>query len=225
MAWWRWDIALFVGCGLIFVIWPDIDYWWASLFYRAEEGFYLRDLALVQGVYRGFAWLQWPILLTLLAAMIWAIRGHPTGHIARRRVYFLLMLLLLGPGLIVNELVKKNSGRERPDDTLMFAGEAPHQDFLDFSGGCPTNCSFVSGHAALGFWFIGLGWVFARRRYLWLGVGVGLVVGLGRNVQGNHYLSDVVFAFWCVYGCALMLAHYYRLSLLGNSPAASNRVK
>ena len=114
---------------------------------------------------------------------------------------------------MVNELVKKNSGRERPDDTLMFAGESAHQDFLDFSGECPTNCSFVSGHAALGFWFIGLGWVFARRRYLLLGIGVGLAVGLGRNVQGNHYLSDVVFAFWLVYGCAMVLARYYGLSL------------
>ena len=84
---------------------------------------------------------------------------------------------------MLNELVKKNSGRERPDDTLMFAGESPHQDFLDFSGECPTNCSFVSGHAALGFWFIGLGWVFARRRYLLLGIGVGLVVGFVLRVR------------------------------------------
>ena len=55
--------------------------------------------------------------------------------------------------------------------------------------------------------------MFARRRYLLLGIGVGLVVGLGRNVQGNHYLSDVVFAFWLVYGCAMVLAHFYNLSL------------
>ena len=212
-AWWRWDVVLLAACVLIFLLWPELDYWWASLFYRVEDGFFLRELAPVQWVYRGFAWLQWPILVVLLGAMAWAIRNHPAGHIARRRVYFLLVLLLLGPGLVVNELVKKNSGRERPDDTLMFAGESPHQDFLDFSGECPTNCSFVSGHAALGFWFIGLAWVFARRRYLLFGIGVGLVVGLGRNVQGNHYLSDVVFAFWLVYGCAMVLAHFYNLSL------------
>jgi membrane-associated phospholipid phosphatase len=39
------------------------------------------------------------------------------------------------------------------------------------------------------------------------------VVGLGRNIQGNHYLSDVVFAFWLVYACALLLASRYQLPL------------
>ena len=212
-AWLRWDWPLFLLCVLIFFIWPELDYWWASHFYKAGEGFYMRDLPPVQWVYRGFAWLQWPILLGLLAALTWAIRRQPSGHIARRRVYFLLVLLLLGPGLLVNELVKKNSGRERPDDTLMFAGDSPHQDFLDFYGGCKTNCSFVSGHAALGFWFIGFAWALGRPQYLWLGIGVGAVVGLGRNIQGNHYLSDVVFAFWLVYACALLLASRYQLPL------------
>ena len=50
-----------------------------------------------------------------------------------------------------------------------------------------------------------------RRRYLWLGIGIGAVVGLGRNIQGNHYLSDVVFAFWMVYPCAILLAWRYEL--------------
>ena len=73
-------------------------------------------------------------IIGLAWCLAWAIRNHPAGHIARRRVYFLLVLLLLGPGLVVNELVKKNSGRERPDDTLMFAGESPHQDFFRLFG-------------------------------------------------------------------------------------------
>ncbi len=212
--WWRrWDVFLFLLSVAIFLIWPNLDYWWASQFYRPGDEFYLRDLPPVLWVYRGFAWLQWPILIGLLGALVWAVRRQPAGHILRRRVYFLLVLLLLGPGFVVNELVKKNSGRERPDDTFMFAGDAPHQDFLDFSGGCKTNCSFVSGHAALGFWFIGFAWALGHRRYLWLGIGIGAVVGLGRNIQGNHYLSDVVFAFWLVYGCALLLAWCYQLTM------------
>ena len=220
--WLRWDVSLFLLCVLIFVVWPQLDYWWAGQFYRAGEEFYLRNLPPVQWVYRGFAWLQWPILLALLGAIIWALRRRPPGHIARRRVYFLLVLLLLGPGLLVNELVKKNSGRERPDDTFMFAGDSKHQDFLDFSGSCKTNCSFVSGHAALGFWFIGFAWALGRRRYLWLGIGIGAVVGLGRNIQGNHYLSDVVFAFWMVYLCAIILAWRYEL-VIDETAAVENR--
>ena len=34
-----------------------------------------------------------------------------------------------------------------------------------------------------------------------------------RNIQGNHYLSDVVFAFWMVYACGLFLAWRYKLSI------------
>ena len=64
--------------------------------------------------------------------------------------------------------------------------------------------------------------MFARRHFLWFGISVGLVVGLGRNIQGNHYLSDVVFAFWLVYGCALVLARYYDLSLRNHLPARSD---
>ena len=90
------------------------------------------------------------------------------------------------------------------------------------SGSCKTNCSFVSGHAALGFWFIGFAWALGRRRYLWLGIGIGAVVGLGRNIQGNHYLSDVVFAFWMVYLCAVILAWRYEL-VIDETAAVENR--
>ena len=155
-------------------------------------------------------------------ALFWAVRRRPPGHLRGGACIFCWLLLLLGPGLLVNELVKKNSGRERPDDTFMFAGDSRHQDFLDFSGSCKTNCSFVSGHAALGFWFIGFAWALGRRRYLWLGIGIGAVVGLGRNIQGNHYLSDVVFAFWMVYLCAVILAWRYEL-VIDETAAVENR--
>ena len=53
--WLRWDVSLFLLCVLIFVVWPQLDYWWAGQFYRAGEAFYLRNLPPVQWVYRGFS--------------------------------------------------------------------------------------------------------------------------------------------------------------------------
>ncbi len=48
--WLRWDVSLFLLCVLIFVVWPQLDYWWAGQFYRAGEEFYLRNLPPVQWV-------------------------------------------------------------------------------------------------------------------------------------------------------------------------------
>lgn len=75
------------------------------------------------------------------------------------------------------------------------------------------NCSFVSGHAALGFYTIALAWVVRRRRRLWLavGIGVGALVGLGRLLQGGHFLGDVVFAFWATYFSCVLVAWWLNL--------------
>ena len=85
--WLRWDVSLFLLCVLIFVVWPQLDYWWAGQFYRAGEEFYLRNLPPVQWVYRGFAWLQWPILLALLGALIWALRPSTWTHCPATRLF------------------------------------------------------------------------------------------------------------------------------------------
>ena len=63
---------------------------------------------------------------------------------------------------------------------------------------------------------------------LLVGLALGAILGGARIVQGRHYLSDVVFSFWVVYGTALALAALvYRArggpcesSDLGESPGA-----
>ena len=147
-----------LGCIAVFAVCADfcglaavgLLVGWAIL--SLEKSFYLPKLTAgaVGFIAASLQLTQWPILLAFNWGAHLGAAATSTGHIARRRVYFLLVLLLLGPGLLVNELVKKNSGRERPDDTFMFAGDSKHQDSWT-SRSCKTNCSFVSGHAALGF--------------------------------------------------------------------------
>ena len=139
---------------LIFVVWPQLDYWWAGQFYRAGEEFYYETCRRCSGFAEASPGCNGRSCWLYLGRLFGVAR--PPGHIARRRVYFLLVLLLLGPGLL-NELVEENSGRERPDDTFMFAGDSKHQDFL-ILGQLQDQLFFVSGHAALGFWFIGFAW-------------------------------------------------------------------
>jgi hypothetical protein len=56
------------------------------------------------------------------------------------------------------------------------------------------------GHA------VDLAWVLRDRRWLYRGAAIGLLVGLGRIMQGAHFLSDVVFGYPVVYLSALLLA-------------------
>jgi lipid A 4'-phosphatase len=53
---------------------------------------------------------------------------------------------------------------------------------------------------------IGLYFITRRKRWMLAGIALGAWVGVGRIIQGGHFLSDVVFAFWAVYACAALLA-------------------
>ncbi len=74
---------------------------------------------------------------------------------------------------------------------------------------CPRNCSFVSGHAALGFSLVAFALLLPpgprRRRGIGAALAFGGVVGLARIAQGAHFLSDVVFAGLLVFGTTALL--------------------
>lgn len=202
-------LTLFVAMALLFRLFPGIDLAVSGLFYVPDEGFIFGDQPLVRVSYLLFAKLHFfvfALILWLLFAS-WYWRGTVERGL-RRRLRFLLVVLLLGPGLMVNEVLKGNSGRARPVTVSQFGGDKQFTPAFAPSDQCQRNCSFVSGHAGMGFFLIALAWVFRDRRWLWAGLVLGALVGLGRVLQGAHFLSDIVFAFWTVYGSCLLLAHW-----------------
>ncbi|MBU0501084.1 MAG: phosphatase PAP2 family protein [Gammaproteobacteria bacterium] len=187
---------------LVFLIWPGLDPAVSAWFYRVEGGFFLSSNGLVQFSYQLFARIHFlvaPLLLLLLVSAFYC-KGRT------KPILYLLAVLIVGPGLLVNEVLKAESGRARPLQTERFGGEKAFTPPFVSASQCKDNCSFVSGHAAMGFFFLALAWVFGKRRWLVLGIVLGSLVGLGRILQGGHFLSDVVFAFWVVYFTALFLA-------------------
>jgi undecaprenyl-diphosphatase len=73
---------------------------------------------------------------------------------------------------------------------------------------CDKNCSFVSGHASVGFALIAFSFLATGRRRRAIGAGAvaaGALIGLARMIQGAHFLSDVVFAGFIVCGIAWLL--------------------
>ena len=189
------DLVFALAATLVFVAWPRFDLWLASLFYVPGHGFSVWQGWWVQLTYVVVArfWLLAPLLVLLLVCAS-ARRAPANWRAQRRALSYLLAVLLLGPGLITNTLLKNHWGRPRPVHLVQFGGHAPFVPALQPSRACATNCAFVSGHAAAAFFPMAGFWITRRRRYLVGGIGFGLFVGFVRMAMGAHFLSDVLFA-------------------------------
>ncbi|HET9864370.1 MAG TPA: phosphatase PAP2 family protein, partial [Steroidobacteraceae bacterium] len=130
-----------------------------------------------------------------------------------RRVLFLLMVLLIGAGLVVNLGLKNHFGRARPRDIAEFGGSLQFTPAFVVSQECRTNCSFSSGDAAGGFFSLALAVALSRRRRLFVaGALLGSVVSVARIAVGAHFFSDTVMSFFVMLIVADVLYYYVVLT-------------
>jgi membrane-associated PAP2 superfamily phosphatase len=138
----------------------------------------------------------------------------------RMAALFVVVLLALGPGLIVNTVFKDHWGRPRPADIVQFGGTQTYRSFWH-PGSPDQGRSFPSGHAAVGFFLMAPFFVLRRkapgwaRRALLAGILYGLTMGLGRMIQGGHFLTDVIWSGCMVYFTGLFLYYLFRLDREG----------
>jgi len=201
-------VGSFLAAALLFYAFPELDIRFSMFFYDPVSRFYLADAPFCRWIYESveIVSIAWVVLAVLLLATIWIRKKNWFGLSAKHLIY-LLAALAIGPGLIVNFVFKDNWGRARPNDVIQFGGTSAFTPAFAISGECHHNCSFVSGHAAVGFYFIAFGFLFRRRRSLVvLLAGIyGTVVGLVRILQGGHFLSDIVFAFFIIHALSAVL--------------------
>lgn len=149
---------------------------------------------------------SYPAFVLVGLGVIILVAGFFVPRLAaeRKAALFLVLLLVLGPGLVVNALLKDNLGRPRPIDVQEFGGDFPYAQFWQH-GISHDNRSFPSGHASVAFYLFAPWFILRGRRRVaaacWLagGLGYGLLVGIGRMLQGGHFLSDVLWAGGLVY--------------------------
>lgn len=138
----------------------------------------------------------------------WVIRSFDYRYYLKP--IYVLLACIIGPGLIVNMGFKEHFHRPRPSQTIIFNGQKDYAPPFSLKGQCEHNCSFVSGHASVGFAFYALAFIQTnirkRKRYTILATVLGLSFGLVRIVQGSHYLSDVIFSGIVVYISCYLLA-------------------
>ncbi|MBA4108722.1 MAG: hypothetical protein C0487_03880 [Leptothrix sp. (in: Bacteria)] len=147
------------------------------------------------------------VLLRPLAAFL--VRRYDLGPAAQNRqqrchhmAVIALLCALLGPGLVVEALFKQALCRPRPVQVTVFDGDRPFQAAPQIRTHPEPHRSFVSSHAAAGFWLMSLGLTAGpawRRRWFLIGVVTGGAIGLGRILQGGHFLTDIIFAFYAVW--------------------------
>ena len=160
-------------------------------FYSAERGgWFLKDAEpLVMIYHKGLV----PALCVTLGSIALLLVGFWSASLRQYRkvAIYLLLVMVIAPGLLVNALMKEGWGRPRPRQIEQFGGEEAYERVLEYDGRSYGK-SFPSGHAAMGFYFFGMYFLMRRegRRALlfWLGIalGLGLVLGTTRMAQGGQ---------------------------------------
>lgn len=201
----RYVCLIFWGlCGLtlfLLTFCPGLDLAVSGLV-ATGNGFLLRDNAFLTGMTRFvFYFSRFLAVLFLGLGCLALLQRRPVAGLSPKALFFLLLALLVGPGLMANVVFKDHWGRARPRNVLVFGGQAAFTPAFVMSNSCQRNCSFVSGDAAFGFFLPSFAYVVPRRRsrqVFWGAMGVGWAFSLARILLGAHFLSDVLAAMFLV---------------------------
>lgn len=160
------------------------------------------------GTYPAFCLVIVGVLLLLAGLVI------PEKTDWRKAGVFLVLVICIGPGLIVNYAFKQHWGRPRPHQLAEFGGAHAFTP-LGSPGHLAThNSSFPSGHAAVAFYLIAPAFLVHGRRprlangLLAMGLAFGTCMSVTRVVQGGHFASDVMWSAGIVYLTCVAMARW-----------------
>ena len=203
-------LAVLAGVTVLFQLFPSIDLWVSGWFWSPGGAWYLDNW----GPFNPITQLVPPLTdAIVMAAAILLFVGYLYDWwltpFDRRGVIYILLTILLGPGLLANTILKNHWGRARPAQILEFGGTKHFTTPLIPTDQCDTNCSFVSGHGAMAFSLVAFAFLIAdparRRRGIAAALAFGTLVGFTRIAQGRHFLSDTVYAALLMIAVAWLL--------------------
>lgn len=186
-------VIAILGCvffSLLFFIFPQIDLKTSALFYH--HGVFFKPSWMLIARYI-LDWVVWGLVMILLLLLVggWLFKRK-----FMRAALFLVLCFALGPGLLVNVVLKNNWGRPRPSSTVQFGGKLTYQKPWVISNQCATNCSFVAGDPSTAFTFFAL--VLLIRKRFWRNLVFSLCAlnwiffSMMRLAAGGHFLSDIL---------------------------------
>lgn len=182
---------LFAIAAVLFSLYPQADLEFSNLFYAGDGYFPANDWWIVKAVYHGTPWLgRLFFFIAIVATLLAIVKPAMISRRHWRRAAAVFSIVILGIGLVVHVFLKDGMGRPRPRDVQIFAGSTAYVPVFSPSDFCQKNCSFVSGHAAVGFALMSVGLLgIRRRRQFWflMGLTAGGLIGLVRIMQGGHF--------------------------------------
>lgn len=198
----KWVIffALVIGAAtaILFTVFPEWDMAIAGYFFTERRGFSIAAASWAKHVRTAANWIPWLFAGPAFAALILKLM-FPTGRMfmPARAAVLLAATMALGPGLLVNGILKEHWGRPRPVHVDSFGGSHAFKPWYRSDGTCPTNCSFVSGEGALGYWLVAPASLVpgpAGAVAMVAAVAFGTLAGGLRIAFGGHFFTDVVFS-------------------------------
>lgn len=214
-------IASFIMLSITFLLFPSLDLAISSLFFDGKTfPLHMKHNSFIKMVDRliEFGCIAiWVIIVIALAKREINKNGWQLTHLKKKLIYVSLVGLVGCVGVVHS--IKHYIVRCRPNYIEFFGGPAPFthvwiKNASEIAMG--DNClSFVSGHAAIGFLLYSLAFTYSRRdarrnRLIIIASITGGCFGLVRIIQGQHFLSDVIFSGYVVYFTAMILALFIK---------------
>lgn len=204
-------ILIFLMVATTWLFWTtDLDRQLAAIFYvpdnEPQQRWPYQYLGFVKALY-DFAF-PFTVISGLTALTVYIV-GHFHHYTRRfqRRALYILLVIALGPGLVVNLIVKDHWGRPRPVHVQRFGGE--YQYVPPAKIGHTPDKSFVCGHCSVGYAFFVLYFLSQNHKALYFGLTLALawLMGVTRMTSGGHFVSDILWSGYLVFLVAFAL--YY----------------
>ncbi|HPR18519.1 MAG TPA: phosphatase PAP2 family protein [Candidatus Cloacimonadota bacterium] len=190
-------IFLLTVCTILFRQ-TNWDIAFQSHFYSEASGWFLKDTPFWEFLY-DFG--NIPALLIAVGSLVFlGVSFFRISYVKFRKIFlFFILVMIVGPGLLINTILKDNWGRPRPRNIEEFGGNYPYEKVLDIDPDS-SGKSFPCGHASMGFYLFTLFLVCRRTLiksalfFLIFAIILGGLIGFARIVQGGHFFSDVIWA-------------------------------
>ncbi|MGO9571991.1 MAG: phosphatase PAP2 family protein [Desulfomonilaceae bacterium] len=153
-----------------------------------------------------------PLILAVAALALYvAAKSGKARRVYTKSCLVVILTVALGPGLLVNCILKPYWGRPRPADiTVMGGTQEYHRVWMP--AGAKGGKSFPCGHCSMGFSLASAGAFYPFHPTLAVcalagGIAYGALLGVTRVIQGGHFPTDVLWAGVLV--LMLIAALYY----------------
>ena len=156
------------------------------------------------------------ILLIPIVSLITPIKKIYCNYSFKMKdILYIWISTLVSLIVLINIIFKNMWGRARPNDILELGGVELFTPWYQISNQCASNCSFVSGDAAVGFSLIIFYFLIRKEIYIWLALFFGFTIGIIRIMEGGHFISDVIFSCLIVFLFNLLIYPIYSKKIDG----------